>query len=126
MERYNKYDETNGLWYELVGDYYLPCLALPELNAEKIGLWGERRRKCLQTCKKHTYADLFLSGKLEAHLIEVDRRAEEMFDRLVKELAHRESVTEALKATYQMAWIAQMNNIRSRATEIIHQELICA
>ncbi len=125
MERY-KFDESNGLWYELVGDYYLPCLALPELNAEKIGPWGERRRKYLQTCKKHTYADLFLPGKLEAHLMEIDRHAEELFDRLVKELAHREGVTESLKAADQMAWVAQMNNIHSRITEIVYQELICA
>ncbi len=124
MERY-KFDEKNGLWYELAGDYYLPCLTLPEVNTEKIGLWGERRRKYLQTCKKHTYADLFLSGKLEAHLTEVDRHTEEMFDRLVKELAQREGVTEACKASDQMTWVARMNNIRSRVTEIVHQELIC-
>ncbi len=125
MEKY-KFDESNGLWYELVGDYYLPCLTLPEVNTEQIGPWGEQRRKYLQICKKHTYADLFLSGKLEAHLMEVDRHAGEMFDHLVRELAHREGVTEALKAADQMAWIAQMNNIRSRATEIVYQELICA
>ncbi len=125
MERY-KFDESNSLWYELVGDYYLPCLTLPTVDAGKIGFWGQQRRKYLQTCKKHTYADLFLSGKLEAHLMEVDLHAKELFDRLVTELAHQEGITEALKSFDQMAWVAQMNNICSRATEIVHQELICA
>ncbi len=103
-----------------------PCLTLPERDAEKIGPWGEQRRRHLLTYNKNNYADLFLSGKLEAHLMEVDRHAEELFDHLVSQMAAAENVTEQLKAADQMTWVAQMNNIRSRVTKIVQQELICA
>ena len=116
MEKYI-YNEQNGLWYELQGDYYIPCLALDEEYAHPIGMWG---RKYLRYIKEHRpvlHTTLLLSGKLNSHLAEIDDRATEMFNRLIKQLAEKEGITEQLKAQDQMAWVSAMNNIRNR-TEI--------
>lgn len=121
MEKYI-YNEKNGLHYELIGDYYYPCLTVPEPPC--IGIWGMRRLQYLKEHKKILYQTLFYTEKLKAHLEEVDQNAEEMFELLVKQLSAIEGVTEALKATDQMAWVARMNNIHHRATEIVQQELI--
>ena len=120
------YDEKNGLWYELQGDYYIPCLALPEGEDKPIGIWGQRHKRYLKEHRKATYAALLSDGKLITHLAEIDEQAEEMFSRLVKDLAEKENVTEKLKAENQMLWIQRMNNIRNRATEIVNAELIFA
>ncbi|MDD6022237.1 MAG: TnpV protein [Oscillospiraceae bacterium] len=120
------YDEKNGLWYELQGDYYIPCLALPEGEDKPIGIWGQRHKRYLKEHRKATYAALLSDGKLITHLAEIDEQAEEMFSRLVKDLAEKENVTEKLKAENQMLWIQRMNNIRNRATEIANAELIFA
>lgn len=123
MERYI-FDENNGLWYELVGDYYLPMVTVQQMDAEKIGIWGERRRRFLREHMKVTYNGMLLTGKLEEHLIKVNEVAEEMFDLLVKQMADSEGITEKLKAEDQMTWVQSMNNIRARAAEIVREELI--
>ena len=123
MERYI-FDENNGLWYELVGDYYLPMVTVQQMDAEKIGIWGERRRRFLREHMKVTYNGMLLTGKLEEHLIKVNEVAEEMFDLLVKQMAANEGITETLKAENQMVWVQSMNNIRARAAEIVREELI--
>ena len=104
------YDETNGLWYERQGDYYLPCLAIPEHRP--IGVWGERHRRYLRENKHAVYSGLLLSGKLDAYLADIDRQAEALFARLMKELAQREGVAEEFKAADQIAWVGAMNGIR--------------
>ena len=123
MEKY-KFDENNGLWYELQGDYYLPCLKLPEEEQVHIGIWGQRHRRYLKEHRRVRYANLLTSGKLNSYLVDIDRQAEEMFERLVKQMAEREGVTKQLKAENQMEWVQRMNNIRNRATEIVNAEII--
>ena len=123
MEKY-KYDENNGLWYELQGDYYLPCLKLPEEEQVHIGIWGQRHLNYLRENKRVLLSGLQLSGKLNSYLVDIDKQAEEMCSRLVKQMAEREGITEQLKAENQMEWVRQMNNIRIRANEIVLRELI--
>lgn len=114
----------NELTYHREGDCLLPDLILPE--APRIGVWGMRRREFLRKHHNGIYTGLLLSGKLNAHLEEVDRRANEMLFQLVDQMAHAESVTEQLKATDEMAWVGAMNNIRARAEEVVYAELINA
>ncbi len=123
MEKYI-YDEKNGLWFELQGDYYLPCLKLPKGEQQPVGLWGQRHLQYIKQNRKVFYLNLLTSGKLNGYLSDIDKQAEEMFFRLVKQIAEHEGVTEKLKADNQMKWVAQMNNIRSRAKEVINNELI--
>ena len=118
------YNEQNGLWYELQGDYYLPCLKLPEEGEVHIGIWGQRHRHYLKNHHRALYISLLTSGKLNGYLADIDRQAEEMFSRLVKQLAEKEGVTEAIKAENQMLWVQKMNNIRNAAMEIVSSELI--
>ena len=118
------YDEKNGLWYELQGDYYIPCLKLPEEEQQPIGVWGQRHLRYIKQNRKALYLNLLTSGKLNGYLADLDKQAEEMFSQLVKQMAEREGVTEQLKADDQMEWVARMNNIRSRATEIVNTDLI--
>ena len=118
------YDEKNGLWYELQGDYYLPCLKLPEEEQQPVGLWGQRHLRYIKQNRKMLYLNLLTSGKLNGYLSDLDKQAEDMFSRLVKQMAEREGVTEKLKAENQMEWVGRMNNIRSRAKEVINNELI--
>ena len=118
------YNEQNGLWYELQGDYYLPCLKLPEEETVHIGIWGQRHRHYLKNHRRALYIFLLTSGKLNGYLADIDRQAEEMFSRLVKQLAEKEGVTEAIKAENQMLWVQKMNNIRNAAMEIVSSELI--
>ena len=117
-------DEKTGIRYTLQGDYYLPDLALPAEEQQPIGIWGQRHLRHLKQNRRALYANLLTSGKLNSYLADINRQAEEMFSRLVKQMAMRESVTEQLKADNQMEWVARMNNIRSRAMEIINEELI--
>ena len=118
------YDEKNGLWYELQGDYYLPCLKLSEGEQQPVGLWGQRHLRYIKQNRKVFYHNLLTSGKLNGYLSDLDKQAEDMFSRLVKQMAEREGVTEKLKAENQMEWVGRMNNIRSRAKEVINNELI--
>lgn len=108
--------------YHAEGDYLIPNLAPPE--PPNIGVWGERRRWFLRKAKRPIYSAMLMRGTLNAHLEETDRQAEELLDRLTKQLAEQEGVTEALKAEDQMEWVRRMNSIRSRAEEIVLSELI--
>ncbi len=123
MEKY-KYDESNGLWYELEGDYYLPCLKLPVEEPVHIGVWGQRHLNYLRKNRRALLSDLQLSGKLNSYLADIDQQAEEMFEHLIKQMAEREGVTEHLKATDQMEWVSRMNIIRNQASEIVSVNLI--
>ena len=123
MEKYI-YNEQNGLWYELQGDYYIPCLVLDEEDTQPIGMWGRKHQRYIKQHHRALYTTLLISGKLHSHLAEIDNRATEMFDRLVKQLAEKECITEQLKAQDQMAWVGAMNNIRNRAEEIVNAEVI--
>ncbi len=118
------YDEKNGLWYELQGDYYLPCLSLPKEEQKPVGIWGQRHLRYIKEYKRTFYANLLTCCKLNSYLADIDKQAEEMFYRLVKQLAEKENVTENLKAENQMLWVQKMNNIRIRATEIVNADLI--
>ena len=123
MDKYI-YNEKNGLWYELHGDYYLPCLKLPKEESRHIGIWGQRHLRYLKQHRKVLYSELLISGKLNSYIADINEHAEEMFSRLVKQLFEKEGVTEALKAENQMLWVQKMNNIRSAAMEIVSSELI--
>ena len=125
MEKYI-YDEKNGLWFELQGDYYLPCLKLPEGEQQPAGLWGQRHLRYIKEHKRAFYTNLLTSCKLNSYLADIDRQAEEIFSRLVKQLAEKENVTEKLKAENQMLWLQRMNNIRSRAREVVNTEITYA
>ena len=120
------YDEKNGFWYELQGDYYLPCLKLPKEESRHIGIWGKRHLRYLKQHRKVLYSELLISGKLNNYLADLNEQAEELFSRLVKQLAEKESVTEALKAENQMLWVQKMNNIRNAAMEVVSNDLIYA
>ena len=123
MDKYI-YDEKNGLWYELQGDYYLPCLKLPEEPEVHIGIWGQRHRRYLKSHRRALYTSLLTSGKLNDYLTDLNEQAEAMFSRLVNQLSEKEGVTEGLKAENQMLWVQRMNNIRSAAMEIVANDLI--
>ena len=115
------YKQLGGT-YHREGDYLIPDLVPPP--AMRIGIWGERRRQYLLKNREPIYTAMLLSGKLNAHLEEVDSQAEEMLSRLVDQMARAEGITEQLKATDQMAWVGAINNIRARAEEVVHEELI--
>ena len=130
-------DEHTGWEYELQGDYYYPTgrvqkngVMTPETvdyepeEEKPIGVWGRRHLRYLRQYKKSLYLDLFMFGKLNAYLADLDAQAEDLFLRLVKEMAEQEGVAETLKAKDQMAWVQLMNNIRQRATEIVNGDLI--
>ena len=123
MKKHIYYEKT-GISYTLQGDYYLPDIALPNEEQQPVGLWGQRHLRYIKQHRKVLYTNLLTSGKLNSYLVDIDKQAEEMFSRLVKQMAEREDVTEALKAENQMEWVGRMNNIRSRATEIVNNDLI--
>jgi len=125
MEKYI-YNVNNGLWYELQGDYYLPCLTLPEEEAQPIGLWGQRHGQYLKEHRKATYITLKVEGKLNRYLADIDKQAEEMYHRLIKEMAEKQGVMETLKAEKPWEWIGLMNNIQTYAREVVNSELIYA
>ena len=115
--------EQMGGKYEQQGDYLLPCLTLSAEEEQPIGIWGQRRRRYLKEHHRILYYNLLTACKLNDHLADVDRQSEELFSRLVKQMAEREGVTESLKAQDQMAWIGRMNNIRNRATEVVNSKI---
>ena len=125
MEKYI-YDESNGLWYELQGDYYIPCLKLPDEEQVEIGIWGMRHLEYIKHHRKGFYTSLVLDCKLNRYLADINKQAEEMFGMLISQYKIAESVTEQLKANNQMEWVARMNNIRQEATEIVNVEIIYA
>ena len=125
---YGKYifDKNTGLWYELQGDYYVPCLVLEEVYTQPIGMWGRKHLRYIKEHRPTLYADLLTSGKLSSYLAEVDNWAKETLDLLVKQMAEKQGITEQLKAQDQMAWVWRMNNIRNAAEEIVNAEVIFA
>ena len=123
MEKYI-YDENNGLWYELQGDYYIPCLKLPDEEQIEIGIWGQRRLEYIKHHRKGFYTSLVIGCELNRYLADVNKQAEVMFNTLISQYKTAEGITEQLKAENQMLWVQKMNNIRQRATEVVNEELI--
>lgn len=119
----NYTDEKTGIDYTLVGDVYLPNLISADTNYS-IGIWGQRHKEYLKENHKLRYYNLLTSGKLNSYLHDVDVRAKEMYDTLIKQLAENEGITEQLKANDMMAWVQAMNNITNQAREIVNQSLI--
>ena len=123
MEQYI-FDKNNGLWYELQGDYYIPCLAVPAEEETPIGIWGQRHLRFIKQERKALYMELLNAGRLNSYLVDINAQAEERMILLTEQMARRESVTEQLKAQDQMLWVQKMTNIRDRATEIVNHDLI--
>lgn len=117
--------EQMGGTYEQQGGYLIPCLTISAEEEKPVGIWGQRHLRYLKTHRKITYMNLLTTGKLNSYLADINEQAENMFFRLVKQMAEREGVTEILKADNQREWVTQMNNIRSRATEIVKHDIIC-
>ena len=115
---------SQNLTYTMQGDYLIPDLIPPE--SPKVGKYGMLRHSYLREKRAALFTGMLLSGKLNSHLEEIDRQANSMMEQLVKQLAQTEGVTEALKAQDQIEWVKQMNNIRSRAEEIVTNQLICS
>lgn len=115
-----------GGTYTQIRDYLLSDLKLPEEEQQSIGVWGQRHRRYLKEHRQATYATLLTSGRLNSYLANIDRQAEELFSRLVKQMAEAEGVTEQLKTQNQMLWVHRMNNIRDRAMEAVNNDLIYA
>ena len=118
------YDENNGLWYELIGDYYIPVLTLSSEEQRPIGKWGRMHREYLKEHRPILFNDLILSGQLWTYLADLNEQAQERLSVIVEQMKEAEGVTEDLKAADQMAWVGAMNSIRNRAEEIILHELI--
>ena len=117
--------ERTGLRYELVGDYYLIAGEdEPEQEQEPIGIWGQQHLRYLKEHHRVRYANLLTSGELNAYLADIDRQAEELFLRLVKQMANAEGISETLKASNQMEWVRRMNSCRNRASEIVYHQVI--
>ena len=125
MDKYI-YDDNNGLWYELQGDYYIPCLTIPEKEQQPLGVWGRRHLRYIREYRRGLYNSLIFSGKLISYLVDLNNQAEEMFSRLVTELAEKDNITETLKAENQMLWVQRMNAVRETAMEIVNNDLIYA
>ena len=124
MEKYIT-DERTGLRYELVGDYYIIAGDNePEEEQEPIGIWGQRHLRYLKEHHRVRYGNLLTSGKMNAYLADIDRQTEELFLRLVKQMADAEGITEKLKVSNQMEWVRRMNNIRNRAFEVVLTDFI--
>ncbi len=117
------YDSNNGLWYELQGDYYIPCITAPETDVS-IGIWGHRRQRYFREHRNGLYTAMLLSGKLAEHLQQIDEQANEMYALLTRQFAAQAGIAEQLKATDEIGWVQQMNSIRAQAAEIVRAELI--
>ena len=125
MDKYI-YDENNGLWYELQGEYYLPCFTLPSEEEKPIGIWGQRHERYLKEHRKATYTTLLTSGKLNTYLVDINEQAQERFERLMEQMKQAQGITEQLKAENALEWTGRMNNIRACAIEIVNKEIIYA
>ena len=125
MDKYI-YDDKNGLWYELQGNYYIPCLILPTEKEQPIGLWGQRHKRYLQEHKRAFYITLLTSGKLNIYLSDIDKQAQERFERLIEDMKRAQRITEQLKSENQLLWVQRLNNIRACAMEIVNEEIIYA
>ena len=120
------YDNSNGLWYELHGDYYLPCLVILEEEVHTIGIWGRKHLDYIKEYRPLLYTDLVLSCRLHNYLADIDTQARNRLSLLTKLMAEKEGINDCLKAQDQLAWVKAMSNIRNRAEEIINTELIFA
>ena len=118
------YNEQTGISYTLQGDYYLPDFALPEQEDKPIGLWGQRHLRYIKQHRRIFYIDLLTSGKLNEHLADIDKQAQDFYFMIIQQMAEREGVNENLKVENPMEWIARMDNIRNRASEIVNKDLI--
>ena len=118
------YDKSNGLWYELQGDYYIPCLKLPDEEQVEIGVWGQRHLEYIKNHRKGFYTSLVIGCELNRYLADVNKQAEEMFEALIVQYKIAEGITEKFKADNQMEWVGRMNNIRQRTTEIVNHDII--
>ena len=118
------YDENNGLWYELIGDYYIPVLTLSSEEQRPIGKWGRMHRDYLKEHRPILFNDLILSGQFWTYLADLNEQAQERLLLIIEQMKASEGVTEELKAADQMAWVEAMNSIRNRAEEIILREMI--
>ena len=125
MDKYI-YDDKNGLWYELQGDYYIPCLILPAEKEPPIGLWGQRHLRYLKEYHRNTYTTLLTSGRLNTYLADIDKQAQERMERLTEQMKRAQGITEQLKAENTLEWTQRMNNIRACAKEIVEKEIIFA
>ena len=125
MEKYI-FDKSNGLWYELQGDYYIPCLTVPVEEDKPIGIWGQRHLRYIKQERKALYMELLTSGKLSTYLADINKQATEQMLLLTKQMAECEGVTEQFKEQDQMLWVQRMNNIRHRTMAFVNHELIYA
>ena len=125
MDKYI-YDDKNGLWYELQGDYYIPCLILPAEKEQPIGLWGQRHLRYLKEHRRNTYTTLLTSGRLNTYLADIDKQAQERMERLTEQMKRAQGITEQLKTENALEWVQRINNIRACAKEIIEKEIIFA
>lgn len=123
MEKHTINEQT-GIQYTLVGDYYLPDLAMPNEDVPPIGVYGRRHGDYLKQNRRVFYTELLTSGKLHSYLADIDEQAREQLELIVKQMAEQEGVTEELKAENQMMWVQDMNSIRNRAEEIVLSEII--
>ena len=118
------YDESNGLWYALIGDYYIPVLTMSSEDRRPIGKWGRMYRDYIKEHRPILFTDLVLSGQLWSHLADLNEQVQERLSLIIEQMKATEGVTEEMKAADQMAWVSAMNSIRNRAEEIILRELI--
>ena len=118
------YDESNGLWYERIGDYYIPVLTLSSEEQRPIGKWGRMHRDYIKEHRPILFNDLILSGHLWVYLVDLNEQAQERLDTIMEQMKIAEGVTEELKRTCQMEWVQRCNNIHNRAEEIILREMI--
>ncbi len=125
MDKYI-YDDKNGLWYELQGDYYIPCLILPAEKEQPIGLWGQRHLRYLKEYHRNTYTTLLTSGRLNTYLADIDKQAQERMERLTEQMKQAQGIMEQLKAENALEWTGRLNNIRACAREIVERKIIFA
>ena len=123
MDKYI-YDESNGLWYELQGDYYIPCLILSEEETQPIGLWGQRHKEYLKEHKHLVYTTMLMEGKLNRYLADIDRQAQERFETLTEQMKQAQGITRAAKSGKCFRWLGRMNSIRTCVREIVEREII--
>ena len=119
------FEELGGR-YERQGDYLIPCLTLPAEKEQPLGLFGRRHLDYLKQHRRVTYTNLLTSGRLNAYLADIDRRAQERLERLVEGMKQAQGITERLKAENALEWVGRMNNIRACAMEIVNEEIIFA
>ena len=124
MDKYI-YGNNNGLWYELQGDYYIPCLTLPA-EERIIGVWGQRHKRYLKKHKLAVYSALLISGKLNSYLADIDEQAQERLETFVEQMEQAQGITEQLKVDDPIAWVGRINNIQACAMEIVNGEIIYA